>query len=179
MSHFLLSEIFEQILSIILDSDKTALIEGFVCYILNKDPFNYLVDEYCAHTVEGRFSTFGYQDYSSYEQKRQEYIEEFNEQYDALAIQAGNTFAKYIKKIFEEFIDDKLRADIKKEFERINDLPRYPSLQYETTATFDWTEFSKIINLMLKSSFDGEWDNESNLIKLDDFKNEFLKNSYI
>ena len=138
-----------------------------------------MVDEYCAHTVEGRFSTFGYQDYSSYEQKRQEYIEEFNEQYDALAIQAGNTFAKYIKKIFEEFIDDKLRADIKKEFERINDLPRYPSLQYETTATFDWTEFSKIINLMLKSSFDGEWDNESNLIKLDDFKNEFLKNSYI
>ena len=178
MSHFFLSEIFEQILSIILDSDKTAAIESFVCYMLNKDHFNYLVDEYCAHTVEGRFSTFGYQDYSSYEQKCQEYIEEFSKEYYNLSKITGNTFAKYIKKIFEEFIDDRLRGDIKKEFERINDIPKYPSLQYETTATFNWTEFGKIINAMFKSSFDDILTDENNLIKLNEYKNEFLKNSY-
>ena len=55
LSHFILAEIFEQALMLVLDTDKTDAIEAFVCEILLKK-FNYLVDEYCAHTVEGRYT---------------------------------------------------------------------------------------------------------------------------
>jgi len=35
-------------------------------YILSYDNFPMLIDEYSAHCCEGRFTVYGYQDYSSF-----------------------------------------------------------------------------------------------------------------
>ncbi len=72
LSHFILERILKEILMKILDTNDTPLISGFVKILLEED-LNYLLDEYCAHTVEGRFALFGFQDYSSFNYKRMKY----------------------------------------------------------------------------------------------------------
>ena len=66
LAHYLLTEILEQIMMKILNTNKTPLIESFVCLLLQEDLW-FLLDEFCAHTVEGRFAPYNYQDYGSYE----------------------------------------------------------------------------------------------------------------
>lgn len=47
----------------IWNSDKTSAIEAISDYCLLN---NKLINEYCAHTVQGRFLPFGYQNYGSF-----------------------------------------------------------------------------------------------------------------
>ena len=177
LSHFLLAEILEQVVSIILDSQKTDAIEAFVCYTLVKDKFNYLVDEYCAHTVEGRYALLGYQDYGSYIQAREDFLNEYSEDYIDVAMGIGNTFASYIKDIMASFIDENLREEIKEEFLKINDSPRYPNLQYETSEIFEWERFSKAIQLMLSKKLDDILNNDSDFERLEQYAVKFKKNN--
>ena len=64
LSHFLLKEILTQIICKILDCTKNSFVEAIAVFILSYSPFTQLIDEYAAHTVEGRFAIYGYQDYS-------------------------------------------------------------------------------------------------------------------
>ncbi|WP_432645744.1 hypothetical protein [Methanobrevibacter sp.] len=173
LSHFLMAEILEQIVSEILDTNKTGAVEAFVAYILSKNNLNYLVDEYCAHTVEGRFAVFGYQDYGSYEQCLLSFKSEFGEELIDVANQIGNTFAFYIKDIMESFIDEKLRNDIKQEFSRINDIPKYSQLQYETSMVFDWEAFYNVIKLMLTADLKVFVNDPAEMEKLELYTNRF------
>ena len=177
LSHFLLAEILEQIVSLILDSNKTDAIEAFVCYILVNDELNYLVDEYCAHTVEGRFAVLGYQDYGSYQSVLSSFLNVYNEDYIEVANGIGNTFACYIKSIMESFIDEPLRNEIKSEYLKINDVPKYNALKYETNEIYEWERFSKAIQLMLTSNIDNLLDNPQDLDKLKKYAVKFKKNN--
>lgn len=177
LSHFLLAEILEQVISIILNTEKTDAIEAFVCYLLVRDNFNYLVDEYCAHTVEGRFALLGYQDYGSYTQMLNDFIKENGEEYISVATEIGNTFAFYIKDIMTSFIDEDLREDIKDEFSKINDQPKFSELRYETSGVYEWERFSKAIKIMLTKDLDDILNNESDFEKLELYAVKFRKNN--
>lgn len=56
LTHFLIKEILIGIICKILDSNKNKHIESVVTYILNYSKLNRLIDEYAAHSVEGRFT---------------------------------------------------------------------------------------------------------------------------
>lgn len=177
LSHFLLAEILEQIISLLLNTDKTEAIEAFVCYTLVNDELNYLIDEYCAHTVEGRFAVLGYQDYGSYKSTLSRFLEVYTEDYIEVANGIGNTFAFYIKDIMTSFINEELRMDIKNEYSKINDVPKYSELNYETNEILKWQQFSKAIQLMLTSHIDDIINNPQNMEKLKMYAVKFKKNN--
>ncbi len=177
LSHFLMAEILEQIVSLLLNTNKTDAVEAFVCYTLVYDNFNYLVDEYCAHTVEGRFAVLGYQDYGSYKSVLSNFLREYSEEHVEVANITGNTFAKHIKDIITTFIDEKLRQDIKEEFTKINDVPKYSELQYETSQVFKWDNFSKAIKLMLTQNIENIKNNPQDMEKLKLYAVKFRKNN--
>lgn len=178
LSHFLISEILEQIVSYTLNTNKTDALEAFICYTMTKDDFNYLVDEYCAHTVEGRFARLGFQDYGSYKSVLEKFHESYSEDYIDIVKGVGNTFAFYIKDILNSFIDDDLREDIKKEFSNINDNPRYSELQFETSEVYDWQRFSRAINLILTRNLEDFTTNPNDIERLNEYKIKFRKNNY-
>lgn len=178
LSHFLLAEILEQVVSYILNTDKTDAVEAFICYTLIKDDFNYLVDEYCAHTVEGRFAVLGYQDYGSYKSILKRFLEIYSEDYIDVAKGIGNTFAYYIKDIITSFIDDKLRDDIKDEFSKINDQPEYSELQFETSEVYDWNRFSTAMKLILTRNIEDFSTNPQDIEELKMYAVKFKKNNY-
>jgi len=178
LSHFLLAEILEQIVSLLLNTDKTDVIEAFVCYTLVCDEFNYLVDEYCAHTVEGRFAVLGYQDYGSYKSVLANFLKEYSEDYVDVAKSIGNTFAYYIKDIMTSFIDEKLREEIKEEFMKINDVPKYSELQFETSEVLEWQRFSKAIKIILTTNIDNIANNPQDMEKLKLYAVKFKKNNH-
>ena len=149
LSHFLLAEILEQIVSTILNANKTDLLESFVYCTLVHDDFYYLIDEYCAHTVEGRFAVLGYQDYGSYKNILNMFLKENPLDLIDIANTIGNTFAVYIISIMESFINEDLRDEIKDEFLALPDSKKYGELKYETTNYFMWDEFKQAIKLIL------------------------------
>ncbi len=177
LSHFLLAEIFEQIISVVLNTDKTDAVEALVCYTLVKDSFNYLVDEYCAHTVEGRYALLGYQDYGSYELALDEFKKENDEDLIEVANEIGNTFAAYIKSIISSFITEDLREDIKLEFNKINDPPKFSQLQYETSKIWEWNRFSEALRLMLKRKLEDILNNTDDFERLELYAVKFKKNN--
>ena len=177
LSHFLMAEILEQITCEILNTNKTDAVEAFICYNLANVKMNCLVDEYCAHTVEGRFAMFGYQDYGSYKQVLSEFLQEYSEQHVEIVNTIGNTFADYIKPIMESFIDENLRKDIKKEFSKVKDVPKYDELQYETSNTLDWEGFSNAIKLMLTGNLKDFENNPQDMEKLNVYAVKFRKNN--
>jgi predicted secreted protein len=145
LSHFLLSEILEQVLSEILDTDKTDILEAFIFYTLTDVNDFYLIDEYCACTVEGRFVSLGHQDYTSFKNSLHK-PHLFND--EDLSIY-GNTFARYIMLIMESFIDENLIKEIRKEGSKIN----YPNndLKFETDEYLEWDDFKDTLGLIFKN----------------------------
>ena len=140
----------EQVLSIILNTQKTDAIEAFVCYVLANDSFNYLVDEYCAHNVEGRFTIFGYQDYSSFHQIEMSLKDEMSPEEIEITKMIGNTFANSIKEILESVIDRDLREEIKAQFlSEVLDRPNYRELEMENCQMLNEEGLVKSIWLIL------------------------------
>ena len=170
LSHFILSEIFEQAIMIILDTDKTDAIEAFVCEILLKD-FNYLVDEYCAHTVEGRFTVLGYQNYGSFITKVKNYPENAELTINDACI-LGNTFSKGIIDIIESYINEDLLEEIKKEYKHCNEQPNYEGLRKETSSCLEKDKIALAINVMINYGI-----NNYNIDKLEVFADGFKKNN--
>ena len=148
LTHFLLAEILEQIVCYTFSSTKSDLIEAFVCYRL-QDDFNNVIDEYCAHTIEGKYARFGYQDYGSYHRITRKILNEYNEEYLDIAKTIGNTFSKEISKIMSSFIDDDLRNDILDEFKDIKEDPNYDEVNIETNKMHSWDGFRQSISVIL------------------------------
>ena len=173
LSHFLIAEILEQIVCELLNTNKTDAVEAFVCYLLSNDILNELIDEYCAHTVEGRFAPFGYQDYGSYEKFLSLCLNDYTEEHIQVANTIGNTFAIYIKDIMSSFIDKRIRDEIKLEFNKINDSPQFSGLKYETRDKMEWQRFSRAIQLMLTGNLEDYISNPQDMEKLEKYTVKF------
>ena len=146
LTHFLVNEILVHVTCKILNTDKNRHIESVITYILSHSTFNSLVDEYAAHTVEGRFTIFGYQDYSSFLTIQKEMDTEEAD----IAKVIGNSFAIYIKDLLEGFIDWDLREEIKEQF--LSDTleqPDYRQLALENCSKLSDEGFMKAIWLIL------------------------------
>ena len=150
LSHFILERILKEILMKILDTNDTPLISGFVKILLEED-LNYLLDEYCAHTVEGRFALFGFQDYSSFNYKLDEISKHYSKDDIDYALLAANSFAYDIKEILEGFINESLREEIKREFLYLPDRPDYKPLDLEIESRLEGDDFIEAIALILTS----------------------------
>lgn len=135
LSHHLLAEIFEQVLMYVLEVNKTNELESFSHLSLMNSP-SALMDEYCAHTVQGRFIPHGYQNYGSFNILLNKNFDSDNDQ-DVVYLNMvlGNSFAEDIIKIIEHFIDYDLREEIKAQFKKDYTYPpKYDEilLEYKT-----------------------------------------------
>lgn len=149
LSHFLLEKILKEVLMKILDTNDTPLISSYVKILLEDNDLNYLFDEYCAHTVEGRFALYGYQDYSSFKYKLNEISDLYSKEDINYALILGNTFAYDIKNIIEEFIDEDLREKIKDEFLKLSEKPNYEPLDLEIESKIENENFIESLPLIL------------------------------
>lgn len=145
LTHHILSEIFTQSLMYIWNSDKTDAIEAVSYYCLLNNKLYQLMNEYCAHTVQGRFLPFGYQSYGSFnillnkfdkkEKKRIKYY-----------VKLGNSYAEDITLILEEFIPKKWRDEIKQQFKKdFNSKPNYDGILLETKKVLSVED--RVINI--------------------------------
>ena len=136
LAHYLLTEILEQIIMNILNTKRTALIESFICLSLQEDLW-FLLDEFCAHTVEGRFAPYNYQDYGSYEYKKDEVSNSISKQDIDFSLTIANTFAQDIISIFESFISENMREEIKNEFYNSIVEPNEIGINHEIETTLN------------------------------------------
>ena len=153
-----------------LSINDTPLISSYVKIILEDNDLNYLLDEYCAHTVEGRFALYGYQDYSSFNYKLDEISHLYSKDDIDYSLVLANTFAYDIKDIMEDFIDEKLRDDIKEEFLNLNDQPKYEPLDFEIESKIENEYFIKSLAILLAGSV-GDAVNQKD--KLERYMNKF------
>ena len=113
--------------------------------------FNNLIDEYAAHSVEGRFTIFGYQDYSSFLALQ----DDLDGEHVDIAKTIGNTFSIYIKELMEGFLDWDLRKEIKDQFLADTiEKPNYSQLSFESCNKLSDEGFLKAIWLILTDGFE-------------------------
>lgn len=154
LAHFLMKEIIVRIICKILDCAKNPLIESVATYILVCSPFTRLIDEYSAHTVEGRFTLYGYQDYSSFLGIEQSLRGEMGSDEIEMTKTIGNAFSIYIKDILESFLDDDLRSEIKDQFlMETRDSPNYEMLLLENCSSLTDAGFVKAMALVVVEGF--------------------------
>ncbi|MBR4448502.1 hypothetical protein [Methanobrevibacter sp.] len=150
LSHFIIQEILIHIICKILNASRNLFIESLTSFILSYSSFTQLIDEYSAHSVEGRFTIFGYQDYSSYKQIEKSLQGEMSTSEIEITKSIGNTFAIYIKKILESLIDKDLREEIKEQFlSDVLDDPDFNALRMENCQKLNNEGFIKAIWLIL------------------------------
>lgn len=136
LAHYVLTEILEQIIMNILNTKRTPLIESFISLSLQEDLW-YILDEFCAHTVEGRFTPYNYQEYGSYDYKINEVSNSISKQDMDFSLTIANTFARDIKSIFESFITENLREQIKDEYYNSNIKPNDIGITREIETTLN------------------------------------------
>ncbi|WP_407414330.1 zinc ribbon domain-containing protein [Methanobrevibacter sp.] len=154
LAHFLLKEIITRIICKVLDCTKNSFVESIAIFILSYSPFTQLIDEYSAHTVEGRFTIYGYQDYSSFIQIERSLDGEMDKEDIEITKSIGNTFANSIKDILESFIDWDLREDIKKQFRSdVVEGPNYKMLVLENCNKLSDDGLIRSIWLILTEGF--------------------------
>ncbi|MEE0935163.1 MAG: zinc ribbon domain-containing protein [Methanobrevibacter sp.] len=167
LTHFLIKEILTHILCRLLDASKTKEMESIVTFILSYSAENCLIDEYAAHTVEGRFTLIGYQDYSSF-LNIQKTIERSKDEIDMLKT-IGNSLANTVKEIVESFIDIDLLEDIKKQFRRdILDEPDYSQLMLENCTLLNDVGFLRAIEFIIVDGFAVSMDNIEKLNQINE-----------
>ncbi len=171
ISHFLLNEIIAQILCTILDCSKNALMESIAVFIMSYSPFTRLIDEYAAHTTEGRFTVYGYQDYSSFIEIEKSLNGEMSRDEIEITKSIGNTFAISIKDILESYIDEDMRADINELFlNEVTDSPNYEMLALENCDRLTREGFLKAIWLVISEGFEMA---SQNISKLKEYETYF------
>ena len=176
LAHFILSEITEEIVQRLLNCNKTEPLQAFVLYTLTHDIFNEVADEFCAHTVEGRYIPFGYQDYSSYRLYLEKFCKSNHEELAEIARLAGNTFAFYIKTIISTFIDDEIRNEIKEEYGSLKDSKHYDEVLHETDRYLAWDEFRECLKFMLTRNIDEYVNNFDDIEKIYLYSVRFSQN---
>ena len=171
LSHFLLKEILSIVLCKILDCNKNSFIDAITTFILVYSPLNRLIDEYSAHTVEGRFNAYGYQDYSSFIQIQNSLEGEMGSDEIEIAKSIGNTFSLSIKEILESYIDSDLRKEIKDLFlMQTRDSPNYSMLAFENCNKLKGRGFMQAIWLILSEGFEVA---SMNINKLEEYEKNF------
>lgn len=150
LSHFLIQEILIHVLCKLLDAKRNSFTESLVTFILSYTHFTQLIDEYAAHNVEGRFTIFGFQDYSSFTDIERKMDGEMTKDEIEITKSIGNTFALSIKEILESLIDREMREDIKEQFLKdVLDRPNYVALKMENCQILNDEGFIKAIWLIL------------------------------
>ena len=129
LGHYFLFSIIESVLCHIFNVKPSVTLQSFIWYFLTLQEFK-IMNEYCAHTVEGRFIPFGYQNYGSYNMLVKNLTID-NESLNAMAI-FGNTFANEIIVYLENYIDEDLREEIKIQYRKDLTKPTYESILTET-----------------------------------------------
>lgn len=129
LAHYLLFNIIENLLCYIFSVNTSTTLQSFVWYFLTLHEFK-IMNEYCAHTVEGRFIPFGYQNYGSFNVL----VEHMGIEKEALEgmVVFGNTFANELISYLEKYIDENLRQEIKIQYRKDSNEPTYKSILTET-----------------------------------------------
>lgn len=167
LSHFILKEILTEILCKLLDCSKNLYMECIIDYILIYSNFTRLIDEYSAHCCEGRFTLYGYQDYSSFLNIIALMDDEMSKDEIEITKSIGNTFANSIKDILESVIDRELLIKIKKDFENYqSEPPNYEMLRLENCEQLTREGFLKSIWLILSEGFENSLKNKE---KIEDY----------
>lgn len=153
LAHHLFNEIFEQMLMYIWEVEKTDAIEAFVSFTLGTNPVYLLMNEYCAHSVEGRFIPHGYQRYGSFNNiLNEEFDLENDTEVISFALMMGNSLADDIIHILENFINDDVRSQIKQEYIRsCNSAPDYEEMILESDEVLPVEEKLKHMHVILMS----------------------------
>ena len=171
LAHHLFAEIFEQSTMLILDTDKTDAIESFVGFSLMYNAPSKLLNEYCAHTVQGRFTPHGYQNYGSFENILQQFDIENEYNVIVTCMTVGNTFSQDLLNIIEPVIDYNVREEIKQQFKKdFNFPPNYRGISLEITDTLTKEQLMDFINAILVNGFNVANENPRALL---DFKKQF------
>ena len=146
LAHFFLFTIVESLLCDVFKVLPSSTLQSFVWYFLTLPEFK-IMNEYCAHTVEGRFIPYGYQNYGSFNIL----IEEFGVDDESLEsmIILGNSFANEIIVYLEKYIDADLRNEIKLQYRKDLVSPTYESIFRETDNCFDLNIKNKVLLKML------------------------------
>ena len=148
LAHYLLFSIIEDLLCKIFKVNTSTTLQSFVWYFLTFPTFK-IMNEYCAHTVEGRFIPYGYQNYGSFNVL----IGEMGYDKDSVddMVVFGNTFANEIIVYLEKYISSDLREDIKLQYKKDLKNPSNDSITIETSNCFPLGVKNEIL---LKSLFD-------------------------
>ena len=178
LSHHLFSEIFEEMLMLMWQVKKSYALEAFVSFILGTNPIYVLINEYCAHTVEGRFIPHGYQKYASFNRIL---TEEFDLDNDSevieFALMMGNSMADDIIHILENFITDELRDEIKLVYQHnYNNPPNYDEILLESDDVYEIDEKLKHLHIILISGIIASRD-EGSYELLRQIKKDFIENN--
>ncbi len=129
LAHYLLFSIIESLLCKILKVNTSPTLQSFIWYFITLPEFK-IMNEYCAHTVEGRFIPYGYQNYGSFNTLVQ------NSNMDEESLESmvilGNSFANEIIVYLEKYIGNELREEIKIQYRKDSSSPNYESIFAET-----------------------------------------------
>ncbi|WP_407424442.1 double zinc ribbon domain-containing protein [Methanobrevibacter sp.] len=129
LAHYLLFNIIENLLCFIFRVESSTTLQSFVWFFLTLPEFK-IMNEYCAHTVEGRFIPYGHQNYGSFNDLiRQDNYD--NSSLDDMVV-FGNTFSNEIIVYLEKFIDEDLREEIKLQYKKDLRNPSNDSIHIET-----------------------------------------------
>ncbi len=113
LSHHLIFEIFKNNIMYVYQSQNTDTIEAFAYYALTKNVYWLLMNEYCAHTVECHYMSLN--NYESFNNILT-ISENLDEEKVKKAVELGNSLAKDIVYMLDEFFTPKLVEEIKMQF---------------------------------------------------------------
>ena len=146
LAHYIVFNIIESLLCNIFKVNTSSTLQSFVWYFLTLPEFK-IMNEYCAHTVEGRFIPYGYQNYGSFNALVESYGVD-DESLDSMMI-LGNSFANEIIVYLEKYIDDELRNEIKLQYRKDLTQPTYESIFKETNNCFPLDVKNSVLLKML------------------------------
>ncbi len=142
LGHYFLFCIIEKLLCHIFNVKTSSTLQSFIWYFLTLPELK-IMNEYCAHTVEGRFIPYGYQNYGSFNILIKEMgIDEASLE-DMVIL--GNSFANEIIIYLEKYINEYLREDIKLQYRKDLNQPTYESILLETNDSFPLNVKNKVI----------------------------------
>lgn len=151
LAHCLLFKIISTLLCESFNVKTSKVLESFVWFFLRFGELE-IMYEYCAHTVEGRFIPYGYQNYGSFNKLVQE--SDISEENLELAIVLGNSFANEIIVFLEKYIDSDLRNLIKLQYKKDSIVPQYESIELETNKCLDLDVKNKHLIKLLNIIFE-------------------------
>lgn len=150
LAHYLLFNIIESLLCDIFNVETSKTLKSFIWYFLMIPEFK-IVNEYCAHTVEGRFIPYGYQNYGSFNLLVKN--APFDEDSINTMIMFGNSFANEIIVYLEEYICDDLRQEIKIQYKLDSGSKSYDSILLETDDCFSLNDKNRMLIKILYDIF--------------------------